>query len=237
MNAETLRTLHRIHQQLGDLRERSARGPKQIKAHETNVVRLEAELTELKNQVKASRVNADQKQLSLKTGENKIEELKRKLNTCSSNREYQVLLEQIAADEMANSVLSDEILEALERIDALKLQVTEAESRSTKGKDELARVRNAIQEQQQSLDAEIARVEQELNKVEVELPRELREPYDRVVKSKGSDAMASVEGASCGGCYSTLTPNNLNALKLDRVVFCQSCGRLMYLAENRAIGG
>ena len=236
MNAQVLRTLHRIHQQLGDLRERAARGPKQIRAHETNVSRLDAELTELKNQVKNSRVAADQKQLSLKAGENRIEELKRKLNTCSSNREYQVLLEQIAADEMANSVLSDEILEALERIDTLKAQATEAESRLAKGKDELTRVKAAVAEEQQSLESEIARVEQELARVEVELPPDLRDAYDRVVKSKGSDAMAGVESASCGGCYSTLTPNNLNALKLDRTVFCQSCGRLLYLAENRAPG-
>ncbi len=44
MHATTnvLRDLHRIHQQLGELRERLERGPKQIKARETNVLRLEA---------------------------------------------------------------------------------------------------------------------------------------------------------------------------------------------------
>ena len=41
--AESLRTLHRIHKQLEDLRDRLARGPKQTKASESNVVRFEEE--------------------------------------------------------------------------------------------------------------------------------------------------------------------------------------------------
>ena len=63
------------------------------------------------------RVAADQKQLQLKAGEEKIKDLKRKLNAAASNREYQILKEQIAADDMAKSVLEDEIIEALEKID------------------------------------------------------------------------------------------------------------------------
>src|SRR5579871_4583926 len=92
-----LRDLHRIHQQLGDLRDRMERGPKQIKAREGNVARLEAELNQAKANAKAARVAADQKQLLLKTGENKIADLKTKLNQASSNREYQALRDQIAA--------------------------------------------------------------------------------------------------------------------------------------------
>ena len=60
----------------------------------------------------------DKKQLQLKTGEDKVKDLRYKLNASTSNREYQALLEQIAADEMANSVLADEILEGLDACDA-----------------------------------------------------------------------------------------------------------------------
>ena len=48
-NAAVLRELHRIHIQLGDLRERRDRGPKQIKAHETNVAKNEAEVADAKD--------------------------------------------------------------------------------------------------------------------------------------------------------------------------------------------
>ena len=119
VTAAALRELHRIHQQLTDLRERMERGPKQIKAREANLARLAEELTKLQAEHKAARVRSDQKQLLLKSGEEKIESLKVKLNAAASNREYQALKDQIAADQMAGSVLADEILEAMEKIDEL----------------------------------------------------------------------------------------------------------------------
>ena len=56
-------------------------------------------------------MTGDRKQLDLKASELRIADWKVKLNTCSSNKEYQTMNEQIAAAEMAGSVLADEILE------------------------------------------------------------------------------------------------------------------------------
>ena len=102
------------------------RGPKQSKAALANVAHRESLLAEAKNAEKAFRVTLDQKQLQLKTAEGKVKELQIKLNTAQSNREYQTLVEQIQAAEMANSVLADEILEALDKVDDHKKQVAHA---------------------------------------------------------------------------------------------------------------
>ena len=117
-----LRTLHRIHRQLADLNEREDRGPRQIRANEANVAHREKELARVRDEGKAMRMAVDQKQLQLKTGEEKIKDHKRKLNAAASNREYQILKDQIAADEMANSVLEDEIIEALEKVDQFQAE-------------------------------------------------------------------------------------------------------------------
>jgi predicted nucleic acid-binding Zn-ribbon protein len=77
--------------------------------------------------VKKAKMAADQKQLQLKSSETKIRDLTAKLNACKTNREYQTLGDQIAADTMAAKVLEDEILEALERIDTLKPAVPAAD--------------------------------------------------------------------------------------------------------------
>lgn len=234
--AVLLRELHRIHTQLGDLRERLQRGPKQVQAREGNVAKLEAELSEAKNHAKSAKVGADQKQLALKSGESKISDLKAKLNAAQSNREYQALKDQIAADEMANSVLADEILEALEKIDELAKLVVEAEQRLAKGKDELAKAQQQMREQHGTLEAEVARLDGELKQSEANLPDEFRDGYQRIARVKGADAMAQVEGENCGGCHQTVTPNVMNSLLIGRLIFCLSCGRLLYLPEDRTPG-
>jgi predicted nucleic acid-binding Zn-ribbon protein len=234
---DTLRELHRIHQQLSDLRDRIERGPRQIRAREANVSKLEQTLAQAQADAKAARILADQKQLQLKSDEAKILDLKVKLNQAKSNREYQALKEQIAASEMANSVLADEILDAFEKVDELDRAIGEAKQHVNTGKQELEGIRNQVQEQQDRLIADVHRLEGDLKTAEGRLPADVRENYERIVRSKGSDGMAQVEGEFCSGCHRQLTPNNYNSLKLGHVVFCPSCGRLIYLPEDRAVGG
>lgn len=235
-NAGVLRELHRIHIQLSDLRERLERGPKQVKAHEANVAKAEAEVTRLKNEQKAVRMAGDQKQLQLKSGESKIADLRVKMNQVKNNREYQALKDQIAADEMANSVLQDEILETMEKIEESKKVVAEAEGRLAKLKEELARVQQAVRDQQGALEGDYKRLEAELQESEKKLPADLRENYNRMVRGKGADGMAAVEGEHCGGCNHTVTANTMSSLMMDRIIFCQVCGRMMYLPEDRTPG-
>ncbi len=164
VTAAALRELHRIHRQLADLRKRADRGPKQIKARDANLARLGEELSKVQADAKAAKVRADQKQLLLKSSEDKIAGLHAKLNACSTNREYQALKDQIAADKMAGSVLADEILEALEKIDDYQRLVGEAQKRIVDAKDELVKVQQAVQSQANALQSDIQRLEGELGR-------------------------------------------------------------------------
>ena len=178
----------------------------------------------------------DQKQLQLKAAEGKIAELKVKLNQANTNREYQALKDQIAADEMACSVLADEILEAMEKLDVMKAQIPESEGRVAKAKEELGKIQQQIRAEEESLRADVKRLEKELAEAETALPEDFRAMYQRVVKAKGEDAMAVVEGGSCGGCFQQLTTNMHNEINMGRVVLCKSCGRVLYLPEDTRHG-
>jgi predicted nucleic acid-binding Zn-ribbon protein len=140
-----------------------------------------------------------------------------------------LLKDQIAADEQANSVLADEILEALERIDVLQANIKTAEENLGKAKEELEKVRQRVEAQQQGLEAEVARVSGELQTAEEQVPEQFKADYLRLAKSLGEDSMAPVEGETCGGCFQVMTPQTLDQLRLNRPVFCKSCGRLRYL--------
>jgi hypothetical protein len=234
VTAGALRELHRIHRQLSDLRERKERGPKQIKAREANLARLADEQSKLQADHKTARVRSDQKQLLLKSGEDKIEGLKVKLNAAVSNREYQALKDQIAADQMAGSVLADEILEVMEKIDELAAQIAEQQKKIVVTKDELSKAQQALRDQAGLLDTDLKRLDAELRQAESALPADFREHYQRVVNSKQEDAMAEVQGEFCGGCFQQLTPNNMAELSMSIAIFCRNCGRLIYLPEDRS---
>jgi hypothetical protein len=236
-NAEVLRELHRIHRQLADLRERLERGPKQVKASKAGLAQQEQAEAVAKEAITRAKVAADEKQLQLKQRESRILDLKGKLNAATSNKEYQALKEQIGADEQANSVLADEILEALEKIDELQANLLQARERVAKTKQELQKVQQRVQDQQATLESELARVTAELEVSEAKIPAELKVEYRRLVKGRGENALAPVEGECCGGCFFTLTSQMMNELYMAKPVFCKNCGSLLYLPEDRGVGG
>jgi predicted nucleic acid-binding Zn-ribbon protein len=231
-SAELLELIHRIHRQLADLRERQERGPRQVKAREANAAKLEAELTAAQDAVKQAKVTSDRKQLDLKANEQRIADWKVKLNACSNNKEYQTMIDQIAAAEMAGSVLADEILETMEKSDVLELAVAEVKKRVEAGKNEVTKFRDMVAGEAQNITGDITRLEAELTEAEKQLPTEFRDEYRRVIRGKGAEGMAKMEAGVCEGCGKQVTLNMQNHLMLGKPVFCTACGRLLYTAQR-----
>jgi predicted nucleic acid-binding Zn-ribbon protein len=233
VTAEVLRELHRLHQQLAEVRGRLLRGPRQIKGAEAAVERLAEVLDAAKKSCQRMRMSSDEKELQLKEREGRIQDVRLKLNSATNNKEYQAFIEQIAADDQANSVLSDEILELLDKVSDEQAKVATAEENLNKGKEELAQANERVASSQAKLESELGRLETELTEAEKALPQEVLADYQRVAKAHGEETLAPVEeNEICGGCFQKITSQMVNELAMSKIVFCKTCGRLLYLPED-----
>jgi len=232
--ATIIRTLHRIQRQLTDLRGRLAAGPRQIAAGTGRLTKAEAGREQLADELRQAQKLVDTKQLQLRSAEAKIGDLETKRNTAKTNKEYQLLGEQIEADKMAIRVLEDEILESLERVDEIRGRQPAATTQVNDATEKLAAVKRQVTEETGQLEQEVARVAAQLQEAEADLTAELRELYQRVVKHKGEDGMATVDNGCCGGCHQQLTGKMISQLLLGDAVMCRSCGRLLYDPDQAA---
>ena len=227
--------LHRIGRQHADLESRLRRLPALIEAHRNHIETKEAELKTLKEEQKEFRVLVDSKQGRLQDGEAKIEKVKVQLNSAANNREYQALMDQIEATKMANSVLSDEILEGFERLDEFDAKAAEMEKTVTEVREKSEAAIGQAQENEPKLKAELERLEKEFAEArKLGTPQFLAE-YDRIVQARGEDALAPVVGTTCGACHQTIPLNEINKIALEELVFCSSCGAILYTAEETAV--
>ncbi|MEQ8849625.1 phospholipase [Botrimarina sp.] len=231
VSAEALRELHRLHSQLAELRGRLDRGPKQVAAHKANVAQLEADLAAARHLVQQTRKAADAKQLDVKAQEDRISGWEAQLNAAASNKEYQTLQEQIAAGKMAASVLEDETLDLLGRIDEHSAEAGRAEQRLAGGRAELKKVSDHVAATGETLRAEVARLEADLAQAEKKLPTDFKADYQRVVSAKGPDGLAPYEDGVCQGCGQSVTLQMQSDLRANKPIFCRSCGVLLYLPE------
>lgn len=226
-----VRRLHEILSRVADIKSQIDRSPKQIQAAQAQLLAAQNAVTQCKDSIKQKRMEADRKQLQQREREAKLYEWEGKLNGAKNNREYQAIKEQLAADSQANSVLSDEIFEILESIDALQGSLTELEAKLVLVKADTAKAEARIQERLVVLRADLERAEGDLKQAESEIPGDFSDAYQRLVQSRGEEAMAPLDDKSCGGCNTTLPPRSLDQLRLGNPVTCPSCGRLLYRPE------
>ena len=232
LSTAALRTLHRIHRQLADLRERLDRGPKQIRACEAHIQYQEQQCADVHAEVKAVHVATDAKQLQQKAAETKIKDLDGKLMSAASNREYQILKDQIAAERMTNSVLDDEILEGWEKLERMQRESAKADGDLGKAREKAEKTHAEVERQQPLIEDDIRRLEAELSDCEGSMPADVRTLYERGVRQRGEDALAAVENQYCSGCHQHVPLNVCAEIMLDHPMFCKSCGRLLYMSED-----
>ena len=235
ISTELLRTLHRLHQQLADLRTQRDRGPIQIKASEARIRAATVEVDSIKEKRKEAKKVSDQKQMSLKEREARISDLETKLNSAASNREFSTLQEQIAADKKANEVQSDEVLEVLEQIDQIDEQLAAAESTLASEQNDNDQRIEEIRDRQKVVQASLDRIESELLESETELPAVVKGDYKRITDAKGEEGLAAVEDESCTACHQRLTTQYIERLRMSNLVRCPNCDAFLYFPEDRRV--
>ncbi len=224
-----LTELHRLLLALQEVQEQIDRGPRQLKVRQQTVVQKQSDLEAQKQKHKALRINADQKSLQLKSNEVKIGDLKGKLNQAQSNREFDIIRTQMEADTVANSVLEDEILESLEKVDAAHLAIKKLEEEVAHAKAEETRVAAEIAAAQPGYQARQAELNAAITAAEAKLPEDIRTSYGRLVQAYGAAALAHVDGNTCTSCYVSLPPQMVVQVRTGQIMFCKTCGRLLYM--------
>jgi len=238
--ATILRQLHRWHTNRTRARENIQRAHRLIQLRRQLISEKQQELDTTKQRLQELRRQIHLKEVDQKAKEERIAELTRRLNECKTNREYALLLSERKAQEAAAGRLEDELLELLMREDELKGKLEELRRELEKVRQEVAEFEEQTERKVSEYEQRLEEAERELARVEALLPptpRELRETYQRLVRSKGADAIATVEEREgltfvCLGCYSTLPPQLGMRLHADEWVLCSSCGRLLYLEQQ-----
>lgn len=226
-----MKQLHDLRLKLREISDLIERGPRQILARKQLVDKKKEELESQRTRLKQIKMAADQKNLQLKTSESRIYDLTGKLNAAANNREYEALRTQIAADTMAKSVLEDEILEALEKVDSAQIDVKKHEQELVGVEAELQKVTADVQAKEAGLKEQAAALQAQVAEAEQILPPDIVPQYRRLVQAYGADALAQVINKSCSECYVSVTAQVYLELRSGKVRFC-TCGRLMYVAED-----
>jgi uncharacterized protein len=230
--AEVLRDLHLLHQRAKALRDRLASAPRMLAARQAAMAERQTELDKSRKALQDAKVHLKKGEHALQAQQAKIDDLKVKLNQVKKNEEYKALQNQIAHDKTAMSKTEDEILQAYETIENQGLALAKLESEVKTFAQDVAKLEADIQSHAAAHQAQLKELEAAIVDAETSIPDDDRERYRRTVRQFGADALAACENGACLGCFTEVTAQMLNHLiNRDQLMFCKSCGRLLYLGE------
>ena len=239
---ERLIGLQEVDRKRDRLQKRLDQVPIRLKEHTDTIARLDASIAEQETALRTAKAEADRAELEVRSREERREKLKGQMNAPKlSNREYDVIREELAGVLADVNSFSDKALKALER-------ASEAEATLAKLREELRVARAAHDAARGELEGSLADVRQELAKHDAErasvaalAPSEALQIYERV-RRKHKDALAVVAGTidrvagrmgndlHCAACHIAVTANDaIHVINRKKVMQCKSCVRILYV--------
>jgi uncharacterized protein len=230
--AGIFKELHRLRQHARDLQSELERGPRILKAQEDKLANQEVSLKDYQESIKKFKVAILQKESQIKAKQQQIAKHEKQRNEAKEKKEYDALNVEIASDKKDVQKIEDEILADMEQVESMTAQIPLKEQESQKVKQDIARVIDDIQARRKTLTDLLQQAHQQIEQVEATLPEDVRTQYNRLVSAMGADSISAVRGRTCVACYTEITAQNYNELRMEQFVVCKSCGRILYLADS-----
>ncbi|KHE92741.1 MAG: hypothetical protein K8F52_02025 [Candidatus Scalindua rubra] len=175
----------------------------------------------------------DRKELDLKTNEGEIAKYNVQLNSIKTNKEYSALISEIGSKKADMSILEDEILDTMSRLEIANQGYVKATEDLRSEEESLKDLISSVDAETKEADIEIEKTKNEQKKYIDLLDEHTLKNYNRLSNIIGGKAIVPVIGNVCGGCSMNITTQTLNELMGGKdLVFCRSCSRILYLEEN-----
>ncbi len=236
--ASDLRELHALHQRAKALKDRLGSGPKTVTARLMALATRQASLETARKALQDAKVQLKKKEHSVQSINARIDDYKVKLNAVKKNEEYKAIQNQIANEKAAIDKIEADMMDEIDKVEDFTRKLAAEETEFKAFSAEVGALKQTVESQAAGQKAQLAEIETAIVDAEAIIPEDERERYRRTVKQHGAEAMATIEYdrksnvGSCSGCFVSVTAQTMNELiNGGRLIFCKTCGRILYLAE------
>lgn len=227
--SEVFRNIHRLRRHVRELQIEIERAPVQLKARQNHSTKQAAALQAARDRLKKKQVEVRDQENNLKTEHETLTKYTRQLDEVGDPKAYEALQHEITASKTKCEQLEESILNGLTDVDTMTAQIPEAEAAAKKAAAELSSFDSDQKVKLERITAEMKTAQEELKKVEADIPADVKPEYVRRVASYGADALAAVEEGCCSHCRTAASQQQQLNLQRDHFVTCTSCYRALYI--------
>ena len=195
------------------------------------VILAQSEAEEADKFIRQARANLKQVEFSVHEQQIKIGQSEASLYSgrIKSPKELQDLQKEINSLKKHLSNLEDQQLEAMIAVEEAETREQSAQAALNQARANFAERSAGLLGQKEKLERNLERLQTE-RKTVISLPsKESLEVYEQLRRRKSGIAVTIITDGSCAVCGTTIRPSELQAARAAQdLVFCSSCGRILY---------
>ena len=169
-------------------------------------------------------------ELDIDTRKDSITKLKVQQMETKKNDEFAVMEHSINNYQIEIVKLEDSQLELMEKGENLSESLQHNKDSLAQDQKIVDSELSVIAERKKHFSQKIDELSIDREKISSRVEPDLLDRYNRIFKSKKSDAVSELINDICSGCHMKVTPSTALAVRAEKVVTtCDQCGRILYI--------
>lgn len=228
-----------VEKQLRGLRSRLGGAEKFLSEQVKQLGDIDTKRKTLEAQLKQAQVRVADSEGEIARLDAKMNAIREQMNNAQTNKEYKAFLTEVNTFKAERDRLETAGLEFVQKAEDLKKQVAELDTQ--KGEREgLKRVASDDREKRhEEIKERVDELQRERDTLAKDVPADVMATYNRLVATRGEDAMATIEihdfkrgEFTCGVCMMSLPVESVAGLMSSgKLTRCVSCQCILYLDE------
>jgi uncharacterized protein len=198
----------------------------------------QTQLDAAKLRVKQIESERKQRDLEVEAKKSQIEKYANQQLQTRKNEEYKALAHEIEMAKEAIFKIEDAEIVLMEQAEAAQKEVVRANGEANEAK-KLADTQIAeLGQREENFKQELAALQSGRAELASAVDEVARSRYDRILKSKGDNAVVGIDHGVCGGCHMKLQQQLIVTCQAQKeIVTCSSCGRILYFTRGMDLTG
>ena len=193
----------------------------------------QSQLEAAKDRIKHTESDRKRLELDVETKKTQIEKYANQQLLTRKNEEYRALSHEIDTCKGDITKIEDQEIVLMEQAEATQKEITRATIEANAAKKQVDEQVVQLDQREGNLTKELAGLQTSRAGLAAAADETARSRYERLLKSKGENAVVGVDHGACGGCHMKLPAQILVTCRAQKeIVSCSNCGRILYYSRD-----
>ena len=234
-NLQNLLDLQHVDVRLNDVRGRLAKFPKKLAESDARIAAARATLDTSKAAQVANVKDRKKYELDVESWKDRVRKYRDQTSQVKTNEAYRALQHEVEMAEQEIAKAEDRLLEQMVASEEYDRRIKAADA-VLKDVEQIERVqRSTFEADRAAAEKEMAELNAERARAVADVPENLLDHYDRIVKKHHGVALAEVRDEKCAACGMIVRPHVIQEMRRadsDQLFHCETCTRILYYIES-----